>query len=109
MPDRSIIHTIAAAGGASAGALPVGLDVIALSAEEVTMVMLIGKEFGVSVDKTMAKGILTACGCTVVGSAVFTAVNIGYPFTIPAKIAIAVGIIEAAGHLVYDYFEERYG
>ncbi len=109
MPNRDIIHAIAAAGAATAGALPVGVDVAALMAEEVTMVIQIGKEFGVSVDKTMAKGILTACGCSVVGSAIFAAVNVGYPFTIPAKIAIAAGVIETAGNLVYDYFEENYG
>lgn len=107
MPSRNIIHTIAA-GGATAGALPIGADVIALVAEEITMVIKIGKEFGVSVDQTMAKGILTACGCTVVGKAIFAVVNIGYPFTIPAKIGIAVSVIEAAGNLVYNYFEENY-
>lgn len=109
MPDRSIIHVVAVAGGAAAAALPVGADVIALAAEEVTMVMKIGQEFGVSVTESMAKGILTACGCTVVGSAIFEAVNIGYPFTIPAKTAIAVGVIESAGNLVYNYFEKHYG
>ncbi|MDE7245663.1 MAG: hypothetical protein K2O18_17055 [Oscillospiraceae bacterium] len=109
MPSRSIVHTIALAGAATAGALPVGVDVAALMAEEIAMVIQIGKEFGVSVDKTMAKGIMTACGCSVVGSAVFATANIGYPLTIPAKIAIAAGIIEAAGNLVYDYFEEKYG
>lgn len=109
MPSRSIIHAIAVAGGATAGTLPVGADVAGLMAEEIVMVTKIGKEFGVSVDKTMAEGILTACGCTAVGAAVFATVNIGYPFTIPAKIAIAAGIIEVAGNLVYDYFEKKYG
>lgn len=109
MPNRNIIHTIAAAGGATAGALPVGIDVVALMAEEITMVIKIGEAFGVSVDQTMAKGILTACGCTAVGTAIFAAVNIGYPFTIPAKIGIAVGVIETAGNLVYNYFEKNYG
>lgn len=109
MPNRSIVHAIAVAGGVTAGTLPVGLDVSALMAEEVAMVVSIGKAFGVSVDKTMAKGILTACGCTAVGTAIFTAVNIGYPFTIPAKITIAAGVIETAGNLVYNYFEKNYG
>ena len=108
MSNRNIVHKIAAAGGATAGALPVGLDVVALMAEEVGMVIAIGKEFGVSVDEVMAKSILTACGCTAVGTAIFAAVNIGYPFTIPAKITIAVSVIEAAGNLVYDYFEKKY-
>lgn len=108
-PSRSIIHTIAATGGAAAAALPVGADVAALMAGEITMVIKIGKEFGVELDKSAAAGVLTACGCTVVGSSIFEAANIGYPFTIPIKTAIAVGVIEAAGNLVYDYFDAKYG
>ena len=109
MPDKSIIHVIAVAGGTSAGSLPIGLDVAALQAEELIMVIKIGKEFGVSLTKTAAAAVLTAAGCTVVGTAVFATLNVGYPFTIPAKVATAIGVIEAAGHLVYKYFEERYG
>ena len=108
-PSRDIIHMFAIAGGAIAGATPPILDIPALAAEEVTMVIKLGKEFGVDVDKSTATGILTACGCTVVGSAIFEAANLGYPFTIPEKIVIAAGVIEAAGHLVYNYFEDKYG
>jgi len=108
MANKSVVHKIAVAGGATAGALPIGADVMGLMAEEIAMVVRIGAEFGVSVDKTMAKGILTACGCTIVGSGIFAAANVGYPFTIPLKIAIAVSVIEVAGNLVYAYFEENY-
>ncbi len=108
-PSRSTVHSIALAGGATAGVLPVGLDVSALCAEEVAMVIKLGREFGVTLTKSAAAGVLTAAGCTVVGTAVFAAANIGYPFTIPIKIGIAVGVIEAAGNLVYDYFDAKYG
>lgn len=108
MFNRNIVHTIAAAGGVTAGALPVGLDVAALMAEEIGMVIAIGKEFEISVNEMMAKSILTACGCTIAGTTIFAAVNVGYPFSIPVKTAIAVGVIETAGNKVYDYFEKRY-
>ena len=108
-PSRSIVHTIAMAGGATAGALPVGADVAALCAEEVAMVIKLGREFGVELTKSAAIGVLTAAGCTAVGTTIFAAANIGYPLTIPIKIGIAVGVIEAAGNLVYDYFDAKYG
>lgn len=108
-PSKSIIHKTAAAGAAIAGVLPVGADIASLCVQEVNMVIAIGEAFGVRLDKTAAAGVLTAAGCTVIGGAVFEAVNIGYPFTIPAKIAVATATIEAAGNLVYKYFEKRYG
>ncbi len=108
-PSRGIIHAFALAGGTIAGATPPILDIPALSAEEIVMVIKLGKEFGVDIDKTAAAGVLTAAGCTVAGTAVFEAVNIGYPLTIPVKIAVATATIEAAGNLVYNYFEKKYG
>jgi hypothetical protein len=33
--------------------------------------------------------------------------NLGYPFTIPVKIGIAVGIIELVGRATYTYFESE--
>lgn len=108
-PSRNIIHAIAVAGGATAGALPPFLDVPALCAEEVAMVIALGREFGVKLTKSAATGVLTAAGCTAVGTAVFASANIGYPLTIPIKIGIASGVIEAAGNLVYDCFEAKYG
>lgn len=108
-PSRSIVHAFAAAGGAIAGAMPPIVDIPALIAEEVTMVIKLGREFGVELTKSAATGVLTAAGCTAVGTAIFETANIGYPFTIPIKIGIAVGVIEVAGNLVYDYFDAKYG
>lgn len=108
-PSRTIIHAIAAAGGATAGAMPPLVDIPTLCAEEVAMVIALGKEFGVKLTKSAAAGVLTAAGCTVVATTIFEVANIGYPFTIPIKIGIAVSTIEAAGNLVYDYFDAKYG
>lgn len=106
------IHVWAAAGGATAGALPIPTDAIALVAEEVVMVIQIGSHFGISIDKTAAHGILSALVAGVVGTtthaAAITALeaaNLGYPFTIPVKVGIAVGIIELVGFAAYKYFE----
>lgn len=102
------MHKFAVAGAVIAGALPPGADIPALMAEEVTMVIKMGREFGVELDKSTAAGVLTACGCTVVGYALFETLNFAYPATIPVKVTIATGVIEAAGNLVYDYFESKY-
>lgn len=105
MPDRSIIHKWAAAGGATAGALPVGADAIALAAEELTMTIQVAAMFGVSLSKSAAEGVMAACAGNIIGTAIFESLNLGYPFTIPAKIAVAVGTIEAVGNAVYTYYE----
>lgn len=103
--DYSIIHKWAAAGGATAGALPVGADAVALAAEEVAMTIQVAAMFGVSLTKSAAQGIMAACCGNIIGTAIFEALNIGYPFTIPAKIAAAVGTIEAVGNAVYNYYK----
>lgn len=111
---RSEIHIWAAAGGATAGALPVGLDSTALVAEEIAMIIRIGSHFGRNLTRNMAEGILSSQLATVIGStayvaslAAFEAANVGYPFTIPAKIGIAAGIIELIGNAAYSYYEKE--
>jgi Uncharacterized protein/domain associated with GTPases len=106
MADRSVIHKWAMAGGATAGALPIGPDAIALSAQEVLMVVQIASLFGVSLSKGAAQGLIAAQLGGLVGGAIFEAANIGYPFTIPLKITIAVGVIESIGNAAYNYFEK---
>jgi uncharacterized protein (DUF697 family) len=108
------IHLWAAGGAAIAAALPVGVDAIALGAEEITMVIRIGTLFGVSLKKSSAQGILAASIATGVGTAAHAAAvagleaaNIGYPATIPVKIGIAVGLIEVVGRAAYSYFEKK--
>jgi len=108
------IHKWAAAAGATAAALPVGLDAVALAAEEITMVIHIGSFFGADIEKSAAQGILSAVIATGVGTAAHTAAyaalesaNLGYLFTIPVKIGIAVGLVELVGRAAYSYFEKR--
>ncbi len=110
------IHMWALGGAAIAAALPVGADAIALSAEEITMVIRIGSLFGVSIKKSSAQGILAASIATGVGTAAHAAAitaleaaNIGYPATIPVKVGIAAGLIEVVGRAAYSYFEKKYG
>lgn len=106
------IHMWAAAGGATAALLPVGLDATALIVQEVLMVIQIGSLFGVKIEEATARGILTATIASGVGVAAHAALiagleaaNLGYPFTIPVKIGVAVGIIELVGRATYSYFE----
>lgn len=109
MPSRSVIHKWAAAGGATAGVLPVGADAVALAAEEVAMVVQVAGLFGISLTKAAAEGIIAAELGGLVGGAIFVAANVGYPFTIPLKISIAVGVIEVIGNAAYSYFEKCSG
>lgn len=109
MTDRKIIHKWAAAGGATAGALPVGPDALALAAEEVAMVVHVASLFGVSLTKAAAEGLIAANLGGLIGGTIFEAANIGYPFTIPLKITIAVGVIETIGNAAYSHFEQCSG
>lgn len=106
MPNRGAIHGWAAAGGATAGVLPIGADAIALAAEEVAMVIHVGSLFGISLSKSGAEGLIASYLGGIVGGTIFEAANIGYPFTIPLKISIAVGVIEALGNAAYSHFEK---
>ena len=108
------IHLWAAAGAVTAAALPVVADAVALAAEEVIMVIQVGSYFGISIEKTAAQGIISGVVATAIGGATFTAAitaleaaDIGYPFTIPVKVGIAVGIIELVGVASYKYFEHQ--
>jgi uncharacterized protein (DUF697 family) len=108
---RKKIHLWAAAGAVTAAALPVGADAVALSAEEVLMVIQVGSYCRVSIDKAAAQAILSGAVAQAVGGAAFSAAiaalevaNVGYPLTIPVKVGIAVGIIELVGVAAYRYF-----
>ena len=110
---RNEIHLWALGGAATAAALPVGLDVLALSAEECTMIMRIGNNFGRSITKTIAESLLASEFASVVGSAAYVAfmatfesLNVGYPFTIPAKAVPAAGMIELIGNAAFSYYEK---
>lgn len=107
-PSRTIIHKWAAIGGATAGALPVGADAIALAAEEVLMTIRIASLFGEEISKSVAEGIIASSVGSVAGTAIFESLNVGYPFTIPAKIAVAVGVIETLGNAIYEIYDKKY-
>lgn len=106
MSKRSVIHKWAALGGATAGALPVGADAVALAAEEIAMVINVGSLFGISLTKAGAEGIIAASLGGLVGGTIFEAANLGYPLTIPLKVSIAVGVIETIGNAAYSHFEK---
>ncbi len=66
------------------------------------------------IGNTTAQGILTATIASTIGVAAHAiavagleGANLGYPFTIPVKIGIAVGIIELVGRATYTYFESE--
>lgn len=104
--SRNVIHKWAAAGATTAGALPVGADAAALFGEEVLMVIHVASLFGQSISKkTASQAIATGTLGVVAGTAIFESLNVAYPFTIPAKIAVAVGVIEALGNATYEFYK----
>lgn len=104
--SRSVIHKWAAASAATAGALPVGADAAALFGEEVLMVIHVASLFGHSISKKTAKQALaTGALGTVAGSLIFEGLNAAYPFTIPAKIAVATVVMEGLGNATYEFYK----
>ena len=59
LPDRSVVHKWALAAAGTAAVLPVGADAVALTAEEVAMVIRIASLFGHRIDKKTAEQALT--------------------------------------------------
>ena len=109
-PDKSVIHKWAAASAATAAVLPVGADAAALFGEEVAMVIHVAALFGKKINvATATQAITTGLLGNVAGTAVFEGLNVGYPFTIPAKIAVATGFMEALGNATYIYFDNGGG
>lgn len=104
--SRSVIHKWAAASAATAAALPVGADAAALFGEEVLMVIHVASLFGHSITKkTAVQAITTGALGTFAGTAVFEGLNAGYPFTIPAKIAVATIVMEGLGNATYEFYK----
>ncbi|MBR3569702.1 MAG: hypothetical protein IKN96_02720 [Oscillibacter sp.] len=104
-PDRSVIHKWALAAATTAGSLPVGLDAVALTGEEIAMVIHVASLFGHKISKKTARQALEtgALGYTV-GTGLFVAANVTYPVSIPVKIAIATGVMEALGNATYNFY-----
>lgn len=80
----------------------------ALAAEEILMTINVAAMFGEKLSKSAAEGVIAATVGSAVGTTIFEALNVGYPFTIPAKIAVAVGVIEALGNTIYEMYERKY-
>lgn len=104
--SRSIIHKYAIASATTAAVLPVGADALALAGEEALMVVHVAAMFGHSISKeTAAQAIMTGALGTVIGTTIFEGLNIGYPFTIPAKIATATAVMEILGNATYEFYK----
>ncbi len=104
--NRKVVHKWAAASAVTAAALPVGADAAVLFGEEVLMVIHVAALFGHSISKKTARqAITTGVLGTITGTVVFEGLNVGYPYTIPAKIATATGIMELLGNATYEFYE----
>lgn len=103
--NRNVIHKWAAVSAVTAGALPVGADATALFAEEVLMVVNVASLFGYSISKETAKqALLTGVLGNIAGTMIFESLNVAYPFTIPAKIAVATGVMEVLGNTTFEFY-----
>lgn len=106
LPAKSVIHKWALASAATAGVLPIGLDALALTTEEIAMVIHVATLFGHEInEKTAEQALATGALGNTVGTAIFEGLNVGYPFTIPLKIGIAGSVMEALGLATYAFFK----
>ncbi len=106
LPSKSVIHKWALASATAAGVLPAGPDALVLFGEEALMVIHVAALFGYEISrKTAEQALLTGALGTVIGTAIFEGLNVAYPFTIPAKIAVATGVMEALGHSTYTFYK----
>lgn len=104
--SRSLIHKYAVAGATTAAVLPIGPDAIVLASEEALMVVHVAAMFGHAISKkTATQAIATGTLGIIVGTAIFESLNVGYPFTIPAKIATATTVMEILGNATYEFYK----
>lgn len=105
LPSKKVIHKWAVASAVTAGVLPVGADAAALAGEEILMVVHVAALFGHRIGKDTAfQAIATGALGYTVGAVVFEGLNVGYPWTIPAKIAVATSVMESLGLATYEFF-----
>ncbi len=104
------VHTAAAAGALTVAALPIGLDAIALRAEEVAAVIAVGSFYGAKLTKSTASGLMASGFAQMVGEKVaLAALEASHATGFGAyaiKAGIATTLIEAVGRCAADYFEE---
>lgn len=100
------IHGFSLVGAITAATLPIGADAISLAAEEALLVIYIAAEHGEAITKkTALEAITTGAFGIYIGTALFESLNLAYPYTIPAKIAVAVSVMETLGHAVFIFYE----
>lgn len=110
------IHLTALVGAAICAALPIGVDVGALRLAEVIMIICIASRFGEKLTRSAARGILASSFAQLVGEgaalsalAAADAANLLNPLlAYGIKSSIAVGLIEAVGHIALRHYEKKY-
>lgn len=113
---KTAIHLTALAGAAICAALPIGVDVGALRLAEVIMIICIASRFGEKLTRSAARGILASSFAQLVGEgaalsalAAADAANLLNPLlAYGIKSSIAVGLIEAIGHIALHHYEKKY-
>jgi len=107
---KMVVHSMAAAGMPTVAALPVGADATALRAEEVAMIIAIGKVYGQKLTKAAASGILASGFAQMVGEKIAIGLlemsNATGPLAFVIKSGVAVSLIEMVGMCAIDFFEE---
>lgn len=102
---NGIIHT-AATACAAAGFIPIPVaDAIPISAAQITMIISLGKTFGVNIAEGAAKSIISAAAATLIGR---TAVKLIPVVGWVASGVIAAGITEAIGWIAAVDFAKQY-
>ena len=102
---NGIIHTAAAASGA-AGVIPIPVaDAIPITAAQVTMVVSLGKTFGVTITESAAKSIIAAAAATFVGRTVVKLIPVAGWI---ASGVVAAGVTEAIGWIAAVDFAKQY-
>lgn len=110
---KKVVHTTAVAGAATVAWLPIGADAIALRAEEIAAIVVVGKIYGQKMTKAAASGLMASGFAQLVGEKLaLTALEASNAAGLGAyliKSGIAVGLIEAVGMCAIDYFEDLFG
>lgn len=113
---KTAIHLTALVGAAICAVLPIGVDVGALRLAEVIMIICIASRFGEKLTRSAARGILASSFAQLVGEgaalsalAAADAANLLNPLlAYGIKSSIAVGLIEAVGHIALRHYEKKY-
>lgn len=107
---KIVVHSMAVAAMPTVAALPVGADAAALRAEEVAMIVAIGKIYDQKLTKAAASGLLASGFAQMVGEKIALGLmemsNATGPLAFAIKSGVALSLIEAVGMCAIDFFEE---